>query len=152
MSGEKTTQNFSESQSNQRKKKDRSCDAKIRGRPESNPLPMKTHKKYSAMCQRKKRPKIFRKPMKPTKKQMQKLWRRQKLARTRSVIYDGILIFMTVLYSTIILISREDIFFHQGTFLDTIFNISGCHGHTDTSETRKPLIRGHGLGLGVLFS
>ena len=101
---------------------------------------MKTHKKYSAMCQRKKRPKIFRKPMKPTKKQMQKLWRRQKLARTRSVIYDGILIFMTVLYSTIILISREDTFFHQGAFLDTIFNISGCHRHTHTNETRKPLI------------
>ena len=47
---------------------------------------------------------------------------------------------MTVLYSTIILISREDIFFHQGTFLDTISNISGCHTHTDTNETRKPLI------------
>jgi hypothetical protein len=47
---------------------------------------------------------------------------------------------MTVLYSTIILISREDTFFHQGTFLDTIFNISGWDTHTHTNETRKPLI------------
>ncbi len=94
-----TTQNFTESQSNQRKIKYRSCD-------DTNNKPEREVR-----------------------------------------LYDGILIFMTVLYLTIILISRKDNFFHQKSFLDTISNI---HREDTDDETRKPLIRGQGLGLGVL--
>ena len=92
--------------------------------------------------------------MKPTKKQMQKLWRHQKLARTRSVIYDGILIFMTVLYSTIILISRRDIFFHQGTEKLTFeynFQYTGSFSFTASHNAENLNIRPESLGWILFF-
>ncbi len=60
------------------------------------------------------------------------------------MIYDGILIFMTALYSTIIFISREDIF-PPGDVLGYSFQYK-AHRQTHTHQRRDPKTSNKGPG------